>query len=101
MSNIIIWEKEKDDKSGDLVQLVFNDRVGKYGILISDAGRGQVVSFTEEDAAKLLHHLTSFIMNRSISQGLVNQRMDFKISERGAGREEYEKSEKDAMWERD
>lgn len=96
MSNIVIWEKEKDDRSGDLVQLVFNDRVGKYGILISDAGRGQVVVFSEQDAAKLLHRLTSFIMERAISRSV-----DFEISERDAGREEYEKSEKDALWERD
>lgn len=30
-----------------------------------------------------------------------DEEVDFEISERGAGREEYEKSEKDAMWSRD
>ena len=35
------------------------------------------------------------------SYRLVTDGVEFEISKRGAGREEYEKSEKDAMWDRD
>ena len=35
------------------------------------------------------------------SYRLVIDEVEFEISKRGAGREEYEKSEKDAMWDRD
>lgn len=84
MSNIIIWQTEKD-ASSDFVQLVFNDKIGKYGIITTDCGRPQVISFDEQEAGKLLHHLTAFLFSKR-EQELI---------------EEYEKSEKDAMWERD
>ncbi len=84
MSNVIIWQTE--NAGGDVAQLVYNDKVNRYGIITTDCGRPQVIHFDKQEAGKLLHHLTAFIMDMAINDGM---------------QEEHEKSEKDAMWERD
>ena len=87
--NIIIWQSEPDAQK-DVAQLVYNDVAKGYAIITTDCGRPQVIRISEQDLGKLMHHAIAFLMNEEIHK---------KAAE--AEEEEYEKSEKDCMWERE
>ena len=87
--NYIIWQSEPDAQK-DVAQLVYNDVAKGYAIITTDCGRPQVIRISQEDLRKLLHHTAEFITDIELR----------KIAAED-DEEEYEKSEKDCMWERD
>lgn len=87
--NIIIWQSEPDAQK-DVAQLVYNDVAKGYAFITTECGRPQVIRVSEQDLGKLMHHTAAFFMD-----------MELRKKAAEAEEEEYEKSEKDCMWERD
>ncbi len=87
--NYIIWQSEPDAQK-DVAQLVYNDVAKGYAIITTDCGRPQVIRISQEDLGKLIHHGLDFIAQ-----------MEYHKMAAEEEEEEYEKSEKDCMWERD
>jgi len=94
MTTSILWQSESM-WNGDIAQLTVNDESGQLAVITTDDGRPKVLLVSDEDAAGLAKAI-----NRHLNLKAFEKVREIEISKRGAGREEYEKSEKDAMWER-
>lgn len=90
-----LWEAENRTGDGDIVRLTVNEETGGFGLTVTDKGVPKVIVLTREDVSRLILAADAYLTGKALQQVV-----DFEISERGAGREEYERSEKDAMWER-
>ena len=86
--NYIIWQSEPDAQK-DVAQLVYNDVVKGYAIITTECGRPHVIRISVQDFVRLINQGKMFIMDTELR----------KITEEAE--EEYEKSEKDCMWERE
>lgn len=95
MTTLELWDAKNVTGDGDVARLTLKRETGNFGLLVTDKGVPKVIVLTREDISRLALALDVYLMEQS-----TQQIVDFEISERGAGREEYERSEKDAMWER-
>ena len=92
MATIEIWSSKPVKGSEDIVELSYNEDFDRYAILTTDCGRSHVVLLNEEDVMRLAHHLFCVIQKKL---------EDFAEKAAAEMTEEYEKSEKDCMWERE
>ena len=90
METEIIWESRPVAGQTDFARLVRNKDLLHWAIITTDCGRPQVILLEEQDVMRLAHHLFS----------MIKEKLD-DYAEKAAAEmtEEYEKSEKDCMWE--
>ena len=89
MTTRILWQSESM-WNGDIAQLTVNEESDQLAIITTDDGRPKAILISDEDAAELSKVLEKRLMLKAVDN----------ISDSAPAREEYEKSEKDAMWER-
>ena len=92
MAIIEIWSSEPVKGSEDIAELSYNEDFDRYAMLTTDCGRPHVVLLNEQDVMRLAHRLFSLIQKK------LN---DYAEKAAAEMTEEYEKSEKDCMWERE
>ena len=90
-----LWEAKNETGDGDIARLTVNEETGGFGLLVTDNGVPKVIVLSRDQVSKLLRDVGAYLVRVAIEESV-----EIEISERGAGREEYEKSEKDALWER-
>ena len=90
-----LWEAENCTGDGDIARLTVNERTGGFGLLVTDKGVPKVIVLSRDQVSKLVRDVGAYLVRVAVEESV-----DFEISERESGRKEYEKSEKDAMWER-
>ena len=91
MTTKMIWSSEPVKGSEDVAELSYNEEFGRYAMLTTDCERSHVVLLEEQDVMRLAHHLFC----------LIQEKMDKLVEKAASEISEYEKSEKDCMWERD
>ena len=91
-----LWEAENRTGDGDIARLTVNEETGGFGLLVTDKGTPKVIVLSRDQVSRLLRDVGA-----SLVRVTVEENVEFEIQARGAGREEYEKSEKDALWERE
>ena len=82
-----LWESRHGMRTRDFAQVSYDDRTGLYAILTTDEFKPKVIVVDEAEMRDLAKKLCDFL-----------KELD---SEESDSEETYEKSEKDAMWERE
>ena len=90
-----LWEAKNATGDGDIARLTVNEETGGFGLLVTDNGVPKVIVLSRDQVSKLVRDVGAYLVRVTVEENV-----EFEISERGAGRDEYEKSEKDALWER-
>lgn len=93
METEIIWESRPVTGQTDYARLVRNKDLLHWAIITTDCGRPQVILLEEQDVMRLAHHLFCVIQEKMNEHA---EKVAAKMTD-----EEYEKSEKDAIWERE
>ena len=104
MTTTILWQSESM-WNGDIAQLTVNDESGQLAVITTDDGRPKVLLVSDEDAAGLAKAINRHLNLKAFEKGSkVDLRTATELSkeifDHDAEAGSYEKSEKDAMWER-
>ena len=90
-----LWEAKNETGDGDIARLTVNEKTGGFGLLVTDKGVPKVIVLSRDQVSKLVRDVGAYLVRVAVEENV-----EFEIQPRGTVREDYEKSEKDALWER-